>query len=144
MEDITDILKTHHSKNKKETSINKVKINHTSSIDGPSVSEIPDLFFDHIIPKYKLNRVEILVIMFLYRKVWCKPNLNKLHGISDIMSHEAMYTSLHITRDDLYHAIVKLENLRFIETVRAGQYFVRKFFTEDFDKQYGQTYDNFF
>jgi uncharacterized protein YlbG (UPF0298 family) len=142
MEDLTNILKTHLSKSKLDKKAEPT-FNRSSSDDSPSASEIPDIFFDHVLVNFKLSRIEIMVLMFLYRKVWCRPNINKVHGISDLLSHESIYTSLSITRDELYQAIVKLENLNFIETIRAGQYFVRKYFTEDLDKQYGQTYDNF-
>ena len=35
-------------------------------------------FFDQIIGEFRLNRVEILVLMYLYRLVWCKPNQTPL------------------------------------------------------------------
>lgn len=142
MEDLANILKTHLSKSKIEKKVEPT-INRSSSDEKPSVSEIPDVFFDHVLVNFKLTRIEIMVLMYLYRKVWCRPNINKLHGISDLLSHETIYTSLSLTRDELYQALLKLESYNFIETIRAGQYFVRKYFTEDFDKQFGQTYDNF-
>ena len=37
-----------------------------------------------------------------------------------------------------------LENYGLIETVRSGQYFVRKYFTRELDSEFGQTYDEFF
>lgn len=109
----------------------------------PVISEIPDLFFDQILVNYKLTRIEIMVLMYIYRRVWCRPNLYKLHGISQLMSHSEMADKLGPSLEEIYHALRKLEEYNFIATVRSGQYFVRKFFTKDYDEFYGQTYDDF-
>jgi DNA-binding MarR family transcriptional regulator len=108
-----------------------------------SSSEIPDVFFDEILRKFKLNRQEISLLMFLYRQVWCRPNLYKSHGIGPLNSYAEVCTNLGITPEELGTYLRVLEKFGFIETVRAGQYFVRKFFTEALDQQYGQDYDEF-
>lgn len=108
-----------------------------------TVSEIPDLFFDQILTHYKLSRVEIIVLMYLYRKVWCRPNLYKTHGISQLLSHTEMSKAQGLSLDEVYHAIVKLEEYDFIGTIRSGQYFVRKYFTKESDFEHNQTYDDF-
>lgn len=144
MEDnIRSILSQFHSKksHKKDSDVQK-------SEKGPyaeaSSSEIPDLFFDEVLHKFKLTRPEIALLMFLYRQTWCRPNLYKSHGIGPLNSYNDMASFLHITLDELAHQLRSLENYGFIETVRSGQYFVRKYFTEDLDIKYGQDYDQFF
>jgi hypothetical protein len=81
--------------------------------------------------------------MFLYRVTWCKPNLHVKHGIAPMLSHQAVCTKLDLTMELFLQTVKKLETYGFIETIRAGQYFVRKYFTEINDLKYGQTYDNF-
>ncbi len=110
---------------------------------GATLVEIPDLFFEDILVKFKLNRIEMMVLMYLYRHVWCKPNLYRIHGLSQILSHSEMSAHLRITLDEIYHSLRKLEELGFIETIRSGQYFVRRYFTEEYDEKFGQNYDDF-
>ena len=109
----------------------------------PSHAEIPDLFFDEILVEFKLSRIEVLVLMSLYRNVYCRPNLHRKYGITQILSHTDMSKNLNIVLEDLYHALRKIEELGFITTIRSGQYFVRKYFTKDRDEEYGQSYDDF-
>ena len=109
----------------------------------PSTSIIPDLFFDNILVQYKLNQMETMVLMFLYRQVWCRPNLYRKYGVSPIFSIETISGSWGVTAKDIYLALDKLRTLEFIELIRSGQYFVRKYFTKDFDKLYRQNYDGF-
>lgn len=141
MEDIRSVLSQFHSKKKQVNDLEKSGI-------GPSAvassSEIPDVFFDNILQKYKLNRSEISLLMYLYRQVWCRPNLYKSHGIGPLNSYTELCAILGITHEELGQYTRNLEKYGFIETVRAGQYFVRKFFTEALDNQYGQNYDEFF
>lgn len=143
MEDnIRSILSQFHSKKRtKETDVQK-------SGTGPhaeaSSSEIPDVFFDDVLHKVKLTRHEIAVLMFLYRQTWCRPNLYKSHGIGPLNSYLEMANYLHISTEELAQNIRSLETYGFIETVRSGQYFVRKYFTEALDIKYGQDYDQFF
>lgn len=141
MEDIRSVLSQFHSKKRRGDEVEKSGI-------GPSAvassSEIPDVFFDEILQKFKLNRSEISLLMYLYRQVWCRPNLYKSHGIGPLNSYADLCTILGITPEELGQYLRNLEKFGFIETVRAGQYFVRKFFTEALDKQYGQNYDEFF
>ncbi len=108
-----------------------------------STSEIPDLFFDNVLVKIKLSRIEIMVLMYLYRIVWCRPNLHRDYGISPILSYSDLSQNFEITLDELHSALRKLETLEFIETVRSGQYFVRKYFTKENDSIYGIKYDDF-
>ena len=142
MEDIRSILSQFHSKKRPKN--NEVQ----KAVTGPgaeaSSSEIPDLFFDDILHRFKLTRSEILVLMFLYRQVWCKPNLYKAHGIGPLNSYFEIASSLQMSTDEVTQNIRSLENYGFIETVRSGQYFVRKYFTEDLDIKYGQDYNQFF
>jgi DNA-binding transcriptional ArsR family regulator len=139
MEDIRSVLSQFHTK-KKKTDIQK-------SGDGPqaepSTSAIPDLFFDEVILKFKISRQEIAILMCLYRQIWSKPNLYRSHGIGPLNSYQQLATALHLSIDELTHGLRSLENLGLIETVRSGQYFIRKYFTEEFDNKFGQDYDQF-
>jgi DNA-binding MarR family transcriptional regulator len=140
MVDLRSILTEHRSKIKSEDS-------HDSSGGDlhltTSSSEIPDVFFDKIIVDYKLNRMEILVLMYIYRRVWCYPNLHRSHGISQMMSHTEMAKNLGIAIEEVYSALRKLEEYDFIKTIRAGQYFSRRYFSKKLDEEFGQTYDDF-
>ena len=111
--------------------------------ESATFSQIPDLFFDQILVDYKLNRIEIITLMYLYRRVWCRPNLYKEFGISPLLSHTEMASRLNLNMEETYQALRKLEQLQFITTIRSGQYFVRKFFTRENDEKYGQNYDDF-
>ena len=140
MVDLHSILADHKSKYQKNKSLEEEA---EAELHSPTISEIPDIFFDHIIVEYKLSRIEIMVLMYLYRRVWCKPNLYKVHGISQLLSHTEMAKILNLSLDDIYHALRKIEEFGFISTVRSGQYFVRKFFIKENDDLFGQTYDDF-
>ncbi len=111
--------------------------------DHPTFSEIPDVFFDEILISTKLSRIEITVLMFLYRKIWCQPNLYRVYGISPMLSVADFSKSLKITIDELYQALKHLEGFGFLTTIRSGQYFVRRFITRENDEKYGLTYDDF-
>ena len=139
MEDLKTILSSHHSKGNTEANVIRPKNEKVQA----STSEIPDIFFDEILIKIKLTRTEILVLMSLYRMTWCRPNLYKKYGIAPIISHSDISSQLEINAEVFHSTIRKLEELKFIETIRAGQYFVRKYFSEENDRKYGQTYDNF-
>jgi len=140
MVDLQTILQDHRPKNRDSA---KVSTEGPKEILTPSWSEIPDLFFDQILVEYKLSRMEIMVIMYLYRRVWCRANLYKVHGISQLMSHTEMGKTLGLAIEEIYHALRTLEEYGFITTVRSGQYFVRRYFTKRNDEHYGQTYDDF-
>lgn len=142
MEDsIRAILSQFNTRKRKEVSPEKSGV-------GPfavaTSSEIPDLFFDIVLQNTKLNRHEISLLMYLYRQIWCRPNLYKAHGIGPLNSYAEMCSILQISHEQLMTDLRSLENFGLIETVRTGQYFVRKYFTEDLDRQYGQNYDEFF
>lgn len=107
----------------------------------PTLSEIPDVFFDEVLTQVKLTRNEISLLMLLYRQVWCRPNLYRGHGIGPLNAYQDLARLLHLTQDEVIHAIRSLEGHRLIATIRAGQYFVRKFFTEENDAKYGQSYE---
>jgi DNA-binding transcriptional ArsR family regulator len=141
MEDIRAILSQFHSKKRKE---NDIQTSGLGPFTTPVASEIPDLFFDVVLQKFKLNRNEIVVLMHLYRQVWCRANLYKSHGIGPINSLSELSQILQLSIEELHHHIRSLENYGFIETVRSGQYFVRKYFTEDLDRASGQNYNDFF
>lgn len=142
MVDIHSILADHRSKGKSDDSSNADTGGRNIEF-GPSTSEIPDVFFDKIIVDYKLSRVEILVLMYIYRRVWCLPNLHRSHGISQMMSHTEMAKNLGLAIEDIYSSLRKLEEYDFIRTIRAGQYFSRRFFSKEMDATFGQTYDDF-
>ena len=81
--------------------------------------------------------------MFLYRQVWCRPNLYKVYGISQLLSHTEMAKTLGLSLEEVHSSLRKLEEYTFIETVRSGQYFVRKYFFKQYDEEFNQTYDDF-
>lgn len=137
MEDLRSILSSHQVKSKVDATKDHVESS------GASSSEIPDLFFDEVLIRYKLTRIEILLLMYLYRLTWCRPNLHKKFGIAPMVSHAELSELLEINSKELHQHLRSLESFGFIETIRAGQYFVRKYFTEENDKKYGQSYDNF-
>jgi hypothetical protein len=141
MEDIRSVLSQFNAKKKKESFSDKSGVRPSQPA---TYSEIPDLFFDTILQKFKLNRHEILLLMYLYRQVWCRPNLYKAHGIGPLNSYTELCSLLGTTPDQLGTDLRALENYGLIETVRSGQYFIRKYFTEALDTQYGQKYDEFF
>lgn len=140
MVDLHSILADHRSKGKAEETHETSGRNQEHR---PSTSEIPDIFFDKIIVDYKLTRIEILVLMYIYRRVWCFPNLHRSHGISQMMSHTEMAKNLGIAIEDVYSSLRKLEEYDFIRTIRAGQYFSRRFFSKELDAAFEQTYDDF-
>jgi hypothetical protein len=141
MVDLQSILAEHRSKK-------MVGSPHNKSGGGgvqlkPTSSEIPDIFFDKIIVDFKLSRIEILVLVYIYRRVWCFPNLHRSHGISQMMSHTEMAKNLSLAIEDVYSALRKLEEYDMIRTIRAGQYFSRRFFSKEMDEVFEQTYDDF-
>jgi hypothetical protein len=137
MEDLKSILSSHLNKSKTQA------VKDLEESAEASASEIPDLFFDEVLLDYKLSRIEILLLMYFYRLTWCRPNLHKKYGIAPIISHADLSKNLDISLEILHQSVRRLESFKFIETIRAGQYFVRKYFTEENDKKFGQTYDNF-
>lgn len=138
MVDLHSILNDHRSRANSASNLGGAK----TSL-SPSVSKIPDVFFDEILVEYKLNRSEIQLLMFLYRRVWCRPNLHKIFGISPLLSLKEIEAFLKIPMQDLFNALQKLEGFGFISTIRSGQYFVRKYFSKELDEKFGQTYDDF-
>ncbi|EQC52052.1 hypothetical protein, partial [Bacteriovorax sp. DB6_IX] len=109
----------------------------------PTHSEIPDIFFDKVLVDFKLSRSEVIVLMYIYRRVWCRPNLYKKHGISQLLSLTEMVNQLDMKIEEIHQAIRKLENFGFVTTIRVGQYFVRRFFTKELDEFFAQDYDDF-
>jgi hypothetical protein len=140
IDDLQSILAEHRSKKKVGSSNN---LGGSGSSVGPTTSEIPDVFFDKVIVDYKLSRIEILVLMYIYRRVWCFPNLHVSHGISQMMSHTEMAKHLGLAIEDVYSALRKLEEYDMIRTIRAGQYFSRRFFSKELDETFKQVYDDF-
>ncbi|MFG1498707.1 hypothetical protein ABMA70_00770 [Halobacteriovorax sp. XZX-3] len=137
MVDIHSIIATHKNKE-----VDSSKID-TNSYPIPTFSDIPEIFFDEILVNYRLTRVEIVVLMYLYRRVWAKTNPYREHGISQLMSLSEIVERLQISLEEIHQSILKLENFGFISTIRVGQYFVRRFFTKEYDEYYGQNYDDF-
>ena len=144
MDDIKEILSQFHSKKRTTSTSVKTVIKPSGPINKATFSEIPDLFFDEVINKYKLNRQDVSVLMVLYRQIWCKPNLYRNHGIGPLNSYQELGASIHLNQDEILQSIRHLESYGLIETIRSGQYFVRKYFTEENDLKYGQDYDHFF
>ncbi|MCY4644848.1 MAG: hypothetical protein OXB88_09545 [Bacteriovoracales bacterium] len=134
--DIQSILAAHRSKS------NDYQTKRDKRTPVPTSSLIPDLFFDDILIRYKLGRIEIVVMMFLYRQVWCRPNLYQKYGIGPILSHSDMADGLGLKLEDIHQTLRKLESWGLIQTVRSGQYFVRKYFIKEFDREYMQNYEN--
>lgn len=144
MVDIHSILADHRSKGKSEGTGSETTETGGRHVEhGPSISEIPDIFFDKIIVDFKLSRIEILVLMYIYRRVWSYPNMHRSHGISQMMSHTEMAKNLGIAIEDVYSSLRKLEEYDFIRTIRAGQYFSRRYFSKELDAAFAQTYDDF-
>lgn len=141
MVDLQSILAEHRSKAKSDT------VHEKGGGDGvqlvSSASEIPDIFFDKIIVDFKLSRIDILVLMYIYRRVWCFANLHRAHGISQMMSHTEMAKNLGLEIEDIYSALRKLEEYDMIRTIRAGQYFSRRYFSKELDLKFQQSYDDF-
>lgn len=140
MDDLQEILISHKSKKKSQLN--------TDSVDGPwkemgETSEIPNLFFDNILVTMKLGRIEIMVLMYIYRQVWCRPNLYRQYGLSQLLSHTEMAKSLGTYLDEIYTALRNLESFGLISTIRSGQYFIRKYFLKTHDDYLGQSYDDF-
>jgi DNA-binding transcriptional ArsR family regulator len=140
MGDIRSVLSQFNAKKKKNDSADR---SGTGPVDVASISEIPDVFFDVILKNTKLNRHEISLLMFLYRQIWCRPNLYRSHGIGPLNSYSNVATNLGISIEQLGTDLRALEQYGLIETVRSGQYFIRKYFTETLDQQFGQNYDEF-
>lgn len=111
--------------------------------DKTEFLEIPDIFFDQILVSMKLKRVEILILVHLYRVVWSRPNLYREYGISQMISYTDLSKRFDVELDEVYQSICKLESFSLIETIRPGQYFVRRFFLEEYDSFYGQSYGDF-
>jgi DNA-binding MarR family transcriptional regulator len=143
MVDLRTILQDHRSKTQSASSEDTANLENVKPESVATTSEIPDLLFDTVLVSLKLSRIEILVLMYLYRRVWCRPNLYQKHGISPLLSHTEMATSLNLPIEDVFSGLRKLESYGFITTIRSGQYFVRKYFLRSYDEEFGQTYDDF-
>ena len=105
--------------------------------------EIPEIFFDKILGEFTLTRVDVQVLLYFYRQVWCHPNLYKKYGISNINNLADVAKILGVSYQDLHKSLKKLESFEFITTIRLGQYFVRRFFIPELDEFYGHLYDDF-
>jgi hypothetical protein len=139
MEDIRSVLS--QFKKKKDGHLQKAQ---TGPSSPASISEIPDVFFDVVLLKFKLNRLEIALFMLLYRQVWCRPNLYRSHGIGPLNSYSELSQKIGINAEELGTILRNLENYGLVETVRSGQYFIRKYFLPELDQSFGQNYDEFF
>ena len=87
MDELQSILETY--RHRKDSHMIKESSATTTSKSIPSTEniEIFDLFFDQVLIHYKLSRIDILVLIYIYRRVWLKPNLYRIHGISPILSY---------------------------------------------------------
>lgn len=140
MDDIHSILVSHKEKKFKPHNLGPKD---ASQMPVASTSEIPDLFFDDILIRFKLSRIQVLILMHLYRLVWCKPNVYQEYGLTQILSVAEICQKFGLSLDEYHQTIKSLESFGFIETMRVGQYFVRKYFTRENDNFYGQFYDSF-
>ena len=102
MEDLRSILSSHHSK-ADYTTAGAIKT--ISDEVQATTSEIPDLFFDDILVKIKLTRTEVLLLMYLYRITWCRPNLHRKYGIAPMISHIEISKTLDISTEILHQTI---------------------------------------
>ena len=84
-----------------------------------------------------------MALMHIYRQIWCRPNMYQAYGISPLMSHTEMAKTLGVALEEIYPALRKLEDVGLLETIRSGQYFMRKYFTAHYDELFGQNYDDF-
>ncbi len=139
MDELHSILVKHHAKNKKSDN----QVRSTANSNTATFAEIPDLFFDDILKRFKLTRIEIQILMYLYRHVWCRPNLYAKYGLTSMLAYSDVSKILEIDLEELMNGINTLESYGFIQTVRAGQYLVHRYFTKEFDLEYGQSYDEF-
>jgi hypothetical protein len=140
MGDIRSVLSQFNAKKKKSDSADR---SGTGPSHVASTSEIPDIFFDVVLKNTKLTRHEISLLMYLYRQIWCRPNLYRSHGIGPLNSYSNLALNLGVSIEELGTDLRSLEQYGLIETVRSGQYFVRKYFTESLDQQFSQNYDEF-
>jgi DNA-binding MarR family transcriptional regulator len=143
MEDLKTVLDRHPTKEILTSTSNAPIGGSRKDKEADLYVKLPTILFDKVLLEHKLTRIELMVLICLYRRVWSVPNINKKHGISEVLSHKEIINELQIDSHELYHSIRKIETLGFIETIRAGQYFVRKYFTKQNDSDNGQTYDDF-
>ena len=137
MDELQAILADHRPKTRPAANLTpEIAANATTSL-------IPDIFFDEILKEFKLNRIEIMALMHIYRQIWCRTNIYQVYGISPLMSHTEMAKTLGVALEEIYPALRKLEDVGLLETIRSGQYFMRKYFTAHFDELFGQNYDDF-
>lgn len=138
MEDIRSLLSLYRARSGKEApDAPRVAV----APELPTLSEIPDVFFDEILPQVKLSRIETVLLLLLYRQVWCRPNLYRSHGIGPLNSYTELSRLLNTGQEEVIQGLRSLETQGLIQSIRAGQYFVRKFFTEQNDMKYGQHYE---
>ena len=70
-------------------------------------------------------------------------NLHRKYGIGQLNNLKALAEHFGTDFNSLQNSLQKLESIEFISTIRLGQYFVRRFFTPEWDSFYAQTYDDF-
>ena len=58
-------------------------------------------------------------------------------------SYSILMKECNISRPTLTSSLRKLEEYDFIRTIRAGQYFSRRFFSKELDARFDQKYDDF-
>ena len=117
--------------------------NKEAELNSPTFSEIPDMFFDNILTEFKLSRLDIQALLYLYRQVWCLPNLYRKYGIGQLNNLKDLADVFGSDFNSLQNSLQKLESYQFISTIRLGQYFVRRFFTPEWDYYFSQNYDDF-
>ncbi len=111
--------------------------------DFNTTSEIPDIFFDEILVDFKLSRIEILIFLYLYRKIWISSNLSRDYGVSPLIDTKTLEKLYRLDHKEVLSALQALEKHGLLETIRPNQYFIRRFFTAENDKLCGQSYDDF-
>ena len=70
--------------------------------------DIPEVFFEEILERFSLSRNEIRVLMYLYRQVWCYPNLYEKYGISHLNDLLDLSKKFNLSYNDLHKTLKNL------------------------------------
>ena len=104
--------------------------------------DIPEVFFTDVIERIALNRNELRVILYLYRQIYCYPNLYEKYGISQLNDLLELSKYFKLSYNELHKVLKSLESYELIQTIRSGQYFIRRYFLAEYDEFFGQVYDD--
>ena len=104
--------------------------------------DIPEVFFTDVMERIALNRNELRVILYLYRQIYCYPNLYEKYGISQLNDLLELSKYFKLNYNELHKILKSLESYELIQTIRSGQYFIRRYFFTEYDEFFGQVYDD--